>query len=100
MKRFLYHFQKNKNKKFLPAFMFTVRNPLKSQLQWTCPNPRLGQIYIDFNSFSGELGGEFKRTGAAFGKPTGTDEINGFSYDWENETKTYTNSFYYFVGKD
>lgn len=60
----------------------------------------IGEIYTEHNTFFGELGGEFKRTGAAFGKPTGTDEINGFSFDWENETKTYTNSFYYFVGKE
>lgn len=60
----------------------------------------IGEIYTEFNTFSGELGGEFMHTGAAYGKPAGTDEINGCSYDWENEIKTYTNSFYYYVGKD
>ena len=54
----------------------------------------------EHNTFSGELGGEFMHTGAAYGKPAGTDEINGCSYDWENEIKTYTHSFYYNVGKD
>ncbi len=59
----------------------------------------IGEIYTDFNTFSGELGGNFMRTGTAYGKPAGTDEKNGCSYDWENEIKTYTHSFFYYVGK-
>ena len=64
-----------------------------------------------YSSFHAILGGEFKRTGAAAGKPSGwggaVDEVDedglpttGFHYDWENEIKTFKVSFFYYVGKE
>lgn len=47
----------------------------------------------------GGLGGEFMHTGAAYGKPSGFEEVFS-TYDYENETKTYKRAFYYYVGKE
>ncbi|MCH5195875.1 MAG: hypothetical protein J1F28_04130 [Oscillospiraceae bacterium] len=56
----------------------------------------------DFAHHDGTLGGEFMHTGAAEGHPSGSgvDAPNECRYDWENETKTYKETFYYYVGKE
>ena len=59
--------------------------------------------YDGFDLYDGTLGGEFMHTGAAYGKPNGTSDDaapNKCTYDWENETKTFRHSFYYYVGKE
>ncbi len=55
-----------------------------------------------FSFHDGYFGGEFMRTGAADGKPhgCGDEESGGCHYDYENGTKTYKGSFYYYVGKE
>lgn len=50
-------------------------------------------------SMGGGFGGEFMHTGAAYGKPSGFEEVFS-TYDYENETKTYKRAFYYYVGKE
>lgn len=57
-----------------------------------------------FYSSDGMLGGDFMHTGAAYGHPSGfgideKDIEGGEFYDWETETKTWRETFYYYVGK-
>lgn len=51
------------------------------------------------SSMDGGFGGEFMHMGAAYGKPSGSEEVFS-TYDYENKTKTIRKKFYYYVGKD
>lgn len=50
----------------------------------------------------GQLGGKFMHIGAAEGMPSGSgsDDPDAGLYDWDNETITYKEAFYYYVGKE
>lgn len=65
---------------------------------------RLGFVTAsDFSLYDGELGGKFMYTGAAAKKPSGSggkDAPNVCDYDWENETKTFKHTFYYYAGEE
>ncbi|MCH5208164.1 MAG: hypothetical protein J1F04_04720 [Oscillospiraceae bacterium] len=50
------------------------------------------------SSFGGTRGGNFMHTGAADGKSSGVSEE--YTYDFENQTKTFKQTFYYYVGKE
>ena len=49
---------------------------------------------------SGYLGGHFMNSGAAYGMPSGAGTFGKDEYDFENETRKYNYSFYYYVGKE
>lgn len=66
---------------------------------------RLGFVTKDegFYLADGNLGGEFMNTGAAAEHRHGIgdkEHPNECNYDWDNEIKTYRDSFYYYVGKE
>ena len=66
---------------------------------------RLGFVTKDegFHLAEGSLGGEFMNTGAAAEHRHGIgdkEHPNECNYDWDNEIKTYRDSFYYYVGKE
>lgn len=65
---------------------------------------RLGYVSKDngFYTYDGSIGGEFMHMGAAENHPSGVgddDHPNECTYDWDNEIKTYRESFFYYVGK-
>lgn len=54
-----------------------------------------------WESYQGSIGGKFMNSGIAKGLPSGVgDDDAGCIYDWENKTKTFRESFYYYVGKE
>ncbi|MCH5196275.1 MAG: DUF4179 domain-containing protein [Oscillospiraceae bacterium] len=50
------------------------------------------------SSFGGTRGGNFMHTELSRGKPSGFNEE--YTYDYENRTKTFKETFYYYVGKE
>lgn len=66
---------------------------------------RLGFVSKDngFYTCDGQIGGSFMDTGEAGLHPHGIgdkEHPNECNYDWDNEIKTYRESFYYYVGKE